>query len=66
MAGSTSPPITVLLGLLMISITIKITTYLSFWKLEVNLSRSNVDDSVGSVEERSSQNDGGLFFYSDV
>jgi xanthosine utilization system XapX-like protein len=67
MAGSPSPPIVVLIGLFIISITIKVIAYLSFWEFEVDLSRSNVDDSVGSVEERSSQDDGGLFFfYSDV
>jgi hypothetical protein len=51
MAGSTSPPIARLLGLLMSSITIKVTAYLSIWKLEVDLSRSNEDDGVGGVEE---------------
>jgi hypothetical protein len=57
----------VLLGLFIISITIKVTTYLSIWELEVDLSRSNVDDSVGGVKERSSQDNGGLFiFYSHV
>jgi hypothetical protein len=57
----------VLLGLFIISITIKVAAYLSIWDLEVDLSRSNVDDSVGSVEERSSQDNGGLFvFYSHV
>jgi hypothetical protein len=58
-----SPPIAVLLGLFIISITIKVTVYLSFWELKVDLSRSNVDDSIGSVEERSSQDDGHLFFF---
>jgi hypothetical protein len=66
-AGSTSPPIAVLLGLFIISITIKVIVYLSIWELEVDLSRSNVDDSVGGVKERSSQDNGGLFiFYSYV
>jgi hypothetical protein len=54
MAGSTSPPIAVLFGLFIISITIKVTVYLSIWELEVDLSRTIVDDSIGGVEERSS------------
>jgi hypothetical protein len=35
------------------SITIKITAYLFSKELEVDLSRSNIDDHVGGVEERS-------------
>jgi hypothetical protein len=67
MARSTSPPIAVLLGLFIISITIKVTAYLSILELEVDLSRSNVDDSVGGVGKRSSQDNGSLFvFYSYV
>jgi hypothetical protein len=31
--------------------------------LKVDLSRSNVDDNIGSVEKRSSQDDGHLFFF---
>jgi hypothetical protein len=66
-SGSMSPPVAVLLGLLISNITIKVTAYLSIWELEVDLSRSNEDDGVGGVEERSSQDDGGLFvFYSHV
>jgi hypothetical protein len=66
-AGSTSPPIAVLFGLFIINITIKVTVYLFIWELEVDLSRSNVDDIVGGVEERSSQDNGGFFvFYSRV
>jgi hypothetical protein len=62
-----SPPIAGILGLLMSSITFKVTMYLSIWKLEVNLSRSNEDDGIGGVEEWSSQDDGGIFvFYSHV
>jgi hypothetical protein len=62
-AGSTSPPIARLLGLLMSSITIKVTAYLSIWKLEVDLSRSNEDDGIGGVKKWSSQDDGGLFVF---
>jgi hypothetical protein len=61
--GSMSPPIARLLGLLTSSITIKVIAYLSIWKLEVDLSRSNEDDDIGGVEERSSQDDGGLFVF---
>jgi hypothetical protein len=61
-----SPPIVVLLGLFIISITIKVTAYLFFLELKVDLSKSNIDDSVGSIEEQSSQDNGGLFFYSHV
>jgi hypothetical protein len=47
----------------MSSITIKVTAYLSIWKLEVDLSRSNEDDGIGGVKEWSSQDDGGLFVF---
>jgi hypothetical protein len=41
--------------------------YLSIWELKVDFSRSNVDDDVDGVEERSSKDNGGLFiFYSNV
>ena len=53
-----SPPRAGLLWLLISGITIEITAYLFSRELEVNLSRSDVDDCVGSVEERSSQDDG--------
>ena len=49
-----SPPRAVLLWLLISSIAIEITTYLFFRELEVDLSRSDVDDRIGGVEERSS------------
>ena len=49
-----SPPGVGLLRLLISGITIKITAYLVSRELEVNLSRSNIDDRVGGVEERSS------------
>jgi hypothetical protein len=44
--GSASSPIAALHGLFIISITIKVTAYLSIRELEVDLSRSNVDDSI--------------------
>ena len=52
-----------LLGLLIGGITIKITTYLFSWKLEVDLSRSNINDRIGGVEERSFKDDGYVFFF---
>ena len=57
-----SPPSVGLLWLLISSVTIKITSYLFFRELEVNLFRSDVDDRVGSVEERSSKDDGCIVF----
>ena len=51
---SMSPPRAVLLRLLISSITIEIITYLFSRELEVDLFRSDVDDRVGGVEERSS------------
>jgi hypothetical protein len=48
-----------LLRLFMVSITIKLTTYL--WKSKMDLSRSNVDDCIGGVEERSPQDDRCVF-----
>ena len=47
-------------------ITIKITAYLFSREMEVDLSRSDVDDRVGSVEERSSKDDGCIIFFSHV
>ena len=62
-----SPPRVGLLWLLISGMTIKITAYLFFKELEVDLSRSDVDDRVGSVEERSSMDDGCIvFFFSHV
>jgi hypothetical protein len=49
-----SSPRVVLLQLLTRSITIEIITYLFSRELEVDLSRSDVDDRVGGVEERPS------------
>jgi hypothetical protein len=56
-----SPPRAVLPGLLTSVITIKITAYLLTRELEVDLSRSDVDDCASSVEEQSSQDDGCFF-----
>ena len=53
-----SPPRAGLVGLLISGITIEIIAYLFSRELEVDLSRSVIDDHVGSVEERSSKNDG--------
>ena len=62
-----SPPRAGLLWLLISGITIKITVYLLSKELEVDLSRSDVDDCVGSVEERSSKDDWCIvFFFSHV
>ena len=61
-----SPPRAVLLGLLISGITIKITAYLFSRELEVDLSRSDVDDCIGSVKERSSKGDGCLIFFTHV
>ena len=46
-----SPPGASLLGLFISGITIEITAYLFSRELEVDLSRSDVDDCVGCVEE---------------
>ena len=58
-----SPLRVVLLQLLISSITIEITTYLFSRELEVDLSRSDIDDRVGSVKERSSKDDGCIVFF---
>jgi hypothetical protein len=58
-----SPPRVVLFQLLTSSITIEITMYLFSRELEVDLSRSNVDDRVSSVEERSSKDAGCIVFF---
>ena len=55
-----------LLRLLISGITTKITAYLLSRELEVNLCRSDIDDHVGSVEERSSKDDGCIIFFSHV
>ena len=47
-----------LLWLFISGITIEIVAYLLSRELEVDLSRSDMDDHVGSVEERSSKDDG--------
>ena len=52
-----------LLWLVISGITIKVTAYLFFKELAVDLSRSDLDDSVGSVEEWSSKNDGCIVFF---
>ena len=49
-----SPPRAGLLGLFISGITIEITAYLFSRELEVDLSRSNVDDCISGVEEWSS------------
>ena len=62
-----SPPGVGLLGLLISGITIEITSYLFSRELEVDLSRSDVDDHVGSVGERSSKDHECIvFFFSHV
>ena len=58
-----SPPRAALLGLFISSITIKIIAYLVSRELEVDLSRSDIDDCVGSVEEWSSKDDGCIVFF---
>ena len=57
---SMSPPGVGLLGLLISGITIEITAYLFSRELEVDLSRSNVDDC---VDERSSQYNRCIIFF---
>ena len=58
-----SPPRAGLLRLLISGITIEITAYLFSRELKVDLSRSDIDDHIGSVEERSSQYDRCLIFF---
>ena len=58
-----SPPRAGLLGLLVSGVTIEITVYLFSRGLEVDLSRSNVDDRAGSVKEWSSKDDGRIIFF---
>ena len=52
-----------LLRLFISGITIEITVYLFYRELEVDLSRSDVDDRVGGVEEWSSQDDECIIFF---
>ena len=52
-----------LLWLFISGITIEITAYLVSRELKVDLSRSDVYDRVGGVEERSSKNDGCIIFF---
>ena len=62
-----SPPGARLFWLLISGITIKIIAYLLSRELEVDLSRSDIDDHVGGVEERPSQDDGCIvLFFSHV
>ena len=61
-----SPPSVGLLWLLISSVTIKITVYLFSRELEVDLSRSDVNDRIGGVEERSSEDDGCIIFFTHV
>ena len=62
-----SPPGAGLLSLLISGITIEITEYLFSKELEVDLSRSNIDDCVCGVEERPSKDDGCIIvFFSHV
>ena len=52
------PPRTGLLWLFISGVTIEITMYLFSRELEVDLSRSDIDDRISSVKERSSKGDG--------
>ena len=62
-----SPPRAGLLRLFISGITIEITAHLFSRELEVDLSRTDIDDRVGGVEERSSQcNRCIIFFFSHV
>ena len=58
-----SPPGAALLQLFISSITIKIIVYLVSRELEVVLSRSDIDDRIGGVEEWSSKDDGCIIFF---
>ena len=51
------------LWLFISGITIEIAAYLLPRELEVDLSRSDVDDHVGGVEEWSSKDDGCIIFF---
>ena len=64
---SMSPPRVGLLWLFISGITIEIAVYLFSWELEVDLSRFNVDNRIGGVEEWSSKDDWCIvFFFSHV
>jgi len=58
-----SPPGAGLLWLFISGITIEIAAYLLSRELEVDLTRSNVDDHVGGVEERSSKDNRCVIFF---
>ena len=58
-----SPPRAGLLGLLISGITIEIAAYLFSRELEVDLSRSNVDNLACGVEEWPSKDDGRIIFF---
>ena len=58
-----SPPGAGLVWLFISGITIEITAYLLSRELEVDLSRSDVDDCVGCVEEQSSQYNRCIMFF---
>jgi hypothetical protein len=57
---------TILFDLLVSLKTIENTFYLPSWKLEVNLSRSHIDDNICSVEKQSSKDERNFFIGSHV
>ena len=57
-----SPPTAGLLQLLISGITIEIIAYLFSKELKVDLSRSDVDNRVGNVEEQPFKDDGCIVF----
>ena len=61
-----SPPRVGLLRLLISDTTFEITAYLLSRELEVDLSRSDVVDRIGSVVEQSSKDDGRIIFFTHV
>ena len=61
-----SPPRTGLLRLLISGVTFEKTTYLFSRELEVDLSRSDEDDHVGGVKERSSKDDRRIIFFPSI
>ena len=61
-----SPPTAGLIWLFISGITIEIIVYLFSRELEVDLSKSNIDDRAGGVEEWSSQDDGCIIFFTHV
>ena len=58
-----SPPSAGILVMFISGITIETTSYLFSRELEVDLSRSDVDDRIGFVEEWSSKDDGCVIFF---